>query len=155
MTFRPSPLAYALAVVIAWIICLAIAIDRVELFFTAIPPLVRMLRSPVPAESDVRDFNLATAFGPRLEGEDFVVTACALIEPTPGPIEILPVLPPLLSALTGPSPPQSSLRSRMVALNGTAICIAEQAAYSTSAWCSSGYGTKRGCGSPNPARSSV
>ena len=27
MTFRASPLAYALAVVVAWIICLAIAID--------------------------------------------------------------------------------------------------------------------------------
>jgi hypothetical protein len=100
MTFRPSPLAYALAVVVAWIVCLAIAIDRVELFFTAIPLLVRILRSPVPAESDVRDFSLATESGPRLEGEDFVVTGCALIEPAPGPIEILPVLPPLLSPLT-------------------------------------------------------
>jgi hypothetical protein len=100
MTFRPSPLAYALAVVVAWIICLAIVLDRVELFFTAIPLLVRVLRSPAPAESDVRDFSLATEPGPRLEGEDFVVTACALIAPTAGPIEILPVLPPLLNPLS-------------------------------------------------------
>ena len=47
-----------------------------------------------------RDFNLATEPGPRLEGEDFVVTACALIAPTAGPIEILPILPPLLSPLS-------------------------------------------------------
>lgn len=102
MTFRPSPLAYALAVVVAWIICLAIAIDRVELFFAAIPLLVRVLRSPAPAESDVRNFNLATEPGPRLEGEDFVVTACASIAPTAGPIEILPILPALLGSLSAP-----------------------------------------------------
>ena len=100
MNFRPSPLAYALAVVVAWIVCLAIAIDRVELFFTAIPLLVRILRSPAPGQSDVRDFSLATEPGPRLEGEDFVVTGSALIAPAAGPIEILPVLPPLLRPLT-------------------------------------------------------
>jgi uncharacterized protein (DUF58 family) len=100
MTFRPSPLAYTLAVVIAWLICLAIAIDRVELFFTAIPLLVRVLWSPAPAKSDVRDFNLATEPGPRLEGEDFVVTGSALIAKAAGPIEILPILPPLLIPLS-------------------------------------------------------
>lgn len=100
MNFRPSPLAYALAVVVAWIVCLAIAIDRVELFFTAIPLLVRILRSPAPGQSDVKDFSLATEPGPRLEGEDFVVTGSALIAPAAGPIEILPVLPPLLRPLT-------------------------------------------------------
>jgi uncharacterized protein (DUF58 family) len=100
MNFRPSPLAYALAVVVAWIVCLAIAIDRVELFFTAIPLLVRILRSPAPGQSDVKDFSLATEPGPRLEGEDFVVTGSALIAPSAGPIEILPVLPPLLRPLT-------------------------------------------------------
>jgi hypothetical protein len=86
MTFRASPLTYALAVVVAWIICLAIAIDRVELFFIAVPLLVRILRSPTPGGRDVRDFNLTTEPGPRLEGEDFVVTGRALIEPTAGPI---------------------------------------------------------------------
>ena len=100
MTFRASPLTYALAVVVAWIICLAIAIDRVELFFIAVPLLVRILRSPAPGARDVRGFNLATKPGPRLEGEDFVVTGCVLIESTAGPIEILPILPPLLSRLT-------------------------------------------------------
>ena len=48
----------------------------------------------------MRDFNLAAEPGPRLEGEDFIVTGCALIKATAGPIEILPILPPLLSPLT-------------------------------------------------------
>ena len=104
MTFRPSPLAYALAVVVAWIICLAIAIDRVELFFIAIPLLVRVLRSPAPAESDVRDFNLATEPGPRLEGEDFVVTVCALIAADGGthrdPSHLATLLSPLSAQRT-------------------------------------------------------
>ena len=100
MTFRPSPLAYALAVVVAWIICLAIAIDRVELFLTAIPLLVRILLSPAPGESNVRGFSLATEPGPRLEGEDFFVTASAMVASAAGPIEIIPILPPLLSSST-------------------------------------------------------
>ena len=100
MTFRPSPLAYALVVVLAWIICLAIAIDRVELFLTAIPLLVRILLSPAPGESNVRGFSLATEPGPRLEGEDFFVTASAMVASAAGPIEIIPILPPLLSSST-------------------------------------------------------
>ena len=96
MTFRPSPLAYALAVAVAWTVCLAIVLDRVELFFVAVPLVVRFMRSPTPARTDVRDFALTSQLEPRVEGEELTVAISARMPEASGPVEVLPVLPPLL-----------------------------------------------------------
>lgn len=100
MTFRPSPLAYALAVLLAWAFCLAIALGRVELCFVAVPLLVPLLRSPAPARTAVRDFHLVLDAAPLVEGEQLSVTISAWLTAPPGPVQVIPVLPPLLAAST-------------------------------------------------------
>ena len=43
MTARPTPLAFALATVIAWTLFLGILVDRAELFIAAVPLAVALL----------------------------------------------------------------------------------------------------------------
>ena len=100
MTFRPSPLFHAAAIVIAWAVCLAIALDRVELLFVALPLLVRLMWSTRNLLVDVQAFDLTVEEGPRTEGEQLAIAITAVIEPRTGPVEILPILPALLA----PSP---------------------------------------------------
>jgi uncharacterized protein (DUF58 family) len=97
VTFRPSALAYALAVVLGWIVCLAIAVGRAELLLAAIPLLVRFIRSPLPKALELRDFVFEVMTEQRIEGDDLAVKVRACIAGAPGPIEVLPVLPRLLS----------------------------------------------------------
>jgi uncharacterized protein (DUF58 family) len=99
MTFRPTALAYAFSVVLAWIVCLAVALDRVELLFVALPLVVAFLRAPGPARAEVTEVRLALEPGAGVEGDDLTVTITALVPGTGGPVEILPVLPPLLAPL--------------------------------------------------------
>ena len=101
MTFRPSRLTHALAVVIAWAVCLAIALDRVELLFVAVPLLARVMWARAAASIEIRDFALEVAAGPRSEGERLPIRIGAVIEGASGPVEVLPVLPPLLAPAAG------------------------------------------------------
>jgi uncharacterized protein (DUF58 family) len=98
VTFRPSPLAYALVVLIAWVFCLAILLGRVELFFVAVPLLVPILRSPAPGRVAIEEFRLAVDPGPFMEGEQLTVTISARLQAAPGPMEVVPVLPSLLAS---------------------------------------------------------
>jgi len=98
--FRPSRLAYALAVVAAWAFCLAIALGRVELFFLAVPLLVPVLRALAPGRRAVREFHLEPDASQVIEGEELTLTISARLQDAPGPVEILPVLPPLVTAST-------------------------------------------------------
>jgi len=97
VTFRPSRLAHALAVAIAWAVCLAIAIDRVELLFIALPLLARVMWARAGVAAEVRDFALEVEAGARAEGDALRIGISAVIEGASGPVEILPVLPPLLA----------------------------------------------------------
>ena len=97
MTFRPSRLTHAVAVVIAWAVCLAIALDRVELLFVALPLLVRLIWARAPAATAVRDFAIEVEAGVRNEGEQLRIRIHAVIDGASGPVEVLPVLPPLLA----------------------------------------------------------
>jgi uncharacterized protein (DUF58 family) len=96
MTFRPSALVYALVVVASWAFCLAIALGRVELFFVAVPLLVPILRTPAP-RTTVEGFDLVPDTSQLLEGEELTVAIEARLRIPSGPVEILPVLPALLS----------------------------------------------------------
>ena len=93
MTFRPSPLAYALAVVVAWLACLAIAVDRAELLFIAVPLVLRLARSSPPAEADIANFSLATDGVAPGEGDAFTLTIDARLTEATGLVQVLPVLP--------------------------------------------------------------
>ena len=108
MTFRPSRLAHAVAVVVAWAVCLAIALDRVELLFVALPLLARLMWPRAAAPVEVRGFALEVEARTRSEGEQLPIRIRAVIEGATGPVEILPVLPPLLapaaSAVVLPQP---------------------------------------------------
>jgi uncharacterized protein (DUF58 family) len=99
VTFRPSLLFHAAAIVIGWAVCLAIALDRVELLFAALPLLVRPMWSNRTTLADVQAFDLTVEAGPRTEGEQLAITITAVIEPHAGPVEILPMLPALLAPL--------------------------------------------------------
>ena len=93
MTFRPSPLAYALAVVVAWLACLAIAFDRAELLFIAVPLVLRLAQSLPPAEADIASFALVTCGVAPGEGAAFTLTIDARLTAATGLVQVLPVLP--------------------------------------------------------------
>jgi uncharacterized protein (DUF58 family) len=101
VTFRPSQLTYAVAVVVAWAVCLAIALDRVELLFLALPLLIRLMWARAAVSVGVRGFALEIEAGSRSEGEQLRIRISAVIEGATGPVEILPVLPPLLAPAPG------------------------------------------------------
>jgi len=91
--FRPGPLAYALAVLVAWLVCLAIAFDRAELLFVMVPLLLRLARSSPPAEADIENFALAAHGVTPVEGETFTLTIDARLTAATGLVQVLPVLP--------------------------------------------------------------
>jgi uncharacterized protein (DUF58 family) len=93
VTFQPSPLAYALAVLVAWLACLAIAFDRVELLFIAVPLVCRLVRSSPPANADIDGFALALDGVAPSEGDVFTLTIDAQFTAAIGPVQALPVLP--------------------------------------------------------------
>jgi uncharacterized protein (DUF58 family) len=99
-----------MAVVIAWAVCLAIALDRVELLFVALPLVVRLM-SRHAAAAELRDFDLTVEPGPRSEGEQLAITIRVVIEPVTGPVEVLPVLPSLMTAsrVTVAPPPDGAV----------------------------------------------
>jgi uncharacterized protein (DUF58 family) len=88
-------------VVIAWSVCLAIALDRVELLFVALPLLVRLMCSRTARSAEVHGFELKVEVGPHTEGDRLRIGVTALIDNATGPVEILPVLPPLLAPVPG------------------------------------------------------
>ena len=93
MTFRPSPLAYALAVLVAWLTCLAIAFDRAELLFIAVPLVLRLALSLPPAEADIASFALATDGVTPGEGDTFTLTIDARLTAAAGLVQVQPALP--------------------------------------------------------------
>ena len=93
MTFRPSPLAYALAVLVAWLACLAIAFDRAELLFIAVPLVLRLAQSLPPAEADIGSFALASDGVAPSEGDAFTLTIDARLTAATGLVQVLPALP--------------------------------------------------------------
>lgn len=93
MTFRPSPLAYALAVLVAWLVCLAIAFDRAELLFIAVPLVLRLAQSLPPAAADIGSFALSTdGVAPR-EGDALTLTIDARLTAATGLVQLVPALP--------------------------------------------------------------
>ena len=125
MTFRPSALAYAILVLVAWVLCLAILLGRVELFLIAVPLLVPVLRSPPPVQTRIRDFRLAVDPGPFMEGEEFSLAISARVDAPPGPVEVLPVLPPLFaSSLARPTAAVASTVDGRIHWNSRQQCHA-------------------------------
>jgi uncharacterized protein (DUF58 family) len=100
MKFRPSALAYGLVVVTGWIFFLAIALWRVELFLSAIPLLVALFRHGQPAEAEVAELHAMADSDQVVEGDEVQLTMQGGLRPVPGPVELLPVLPPLLVPAT-------------------------------------------------------
>jgi uncharacterized protein (DUF58 family) len=98
MTFRPSPLAYALALLIAWTCCLALATGRIELFLAAVPLAIPLVRSPAPGRTQVADFQITADTDPFTEGEELPIAFSACLRGAPGPVEVRPVLPALLAS---------------------------------------------------------
>ncbi len=98
MTFRPSTLAYALAVLVAWLACLAIAFDRAELLFIAVPLVLRLAQSSPPAEADIESLALATDGVAPGEGDAFILTIDAQITAATGLVQVLPALPGQVAA---------------------------------------------------------
>jgi uncharacterized protein (DUF58 family) len=86
-----------MAVVVAWAMCLAIALGRVEPLCVALPLLMRLMWSQRNAGVDVRALDSTVEPGPRIEGEPLAITINAVVEPPIGPVEILPILPALLT----------------------------------------------------------
>jgi len=93
VTFRPSPLAYALAVLVAWLACLAIAFDRAELLFIAVPLVLRLAQSLPPADADIGSFALASDGVAPSEGDAFTLTIDARLTAATGLVQVLPALP--------------------------------------------------------------
>jgi len=98
VTFRPSTLAYALAVLVAWLACLAIAFDRAELLFIAVPLVLRLAQATPPAEADIASFALATDGVTPGEGDTFALTIDARLTAATGLVQVLPVLPEQVGA---------------------------------------------------------
>jgi uncharacterized protein (DUF58 family) len=78
-------------------VCLAIALDRVEVLCVVLPLVVRLMWSPRNMVVDVHTFDLSVEPGPRTEGEQLGITISAVVEPPTGSVEILPILPFLLT----------------------------------------------------------
>jgi uncharacterized protein (DUF58 family) len=93
VTFRPSPLAYALAVVVAWLACLAIGFGRAELVFIAVPLVWRLVQSLPPAGADIAAFVLASDGVAPSEGDVFTLTVDARLTAATGLVQVLPALP--------------------------------------------------------------
>jgi uncharacterized protein (DUF58 family) len=100
VTYRPSPLAYALAVLAAWALCLAIALARAEMVLLAAPLLVPLLRAPAPRRARIADVQLDVPPTPCVEGEAVTLRVGASVEAAAGPVEIVPILPALLAPST-------------------------------------------------------
>jgi len=98
VTFRPSALAYALCVVVGWLVCLAVALGRVEPLFVAVPLVLRLLRAPTPAATTIDAFELMTDVHSLNENEEFTLTIVARVAVPTGLVEIIPVLPPQVRA---------------------------------------------------------
>jgi hypothetical protein len=79
-----SPLAYALAVLVACLACLAIAFDRAELLFIAAPLVLRLAQSLPPADADIGSFALASDGVAPSEGDAFTLTIDARLTAATG-----------------------------------------------------------------------
>jgi hypothetical protein len=143
VTFRPSPLAYALAVLVAWLACLAIAFDRAELLFIAVPLVLRLAQSLPPAEADIGSFALATDGVAPSEGDAFTLTIDARLTAATGLVQVLPALPEQV----GTSYRTAVFSNQMAGCAGTSRCCAASAACWTSMRCFSGNGTAAASGS--------
>jgi uncharacterized protein (DUF58 family) len=98
--FRPTPLAHALAVTLAWAVLLAVALDRPEFLCLALPLVVPLLRGAAPPRTEIIEAALAVDTSARSEGDELVVTVTAVAAGDPtGPLQFLLVRPPLARLL--------------------------------------------------------
>jgi uncharacterized protein (DUF58 family) len=100
MRFRPSALAYALIVLLVWAMCLGIVLGRVELFFLAVPIAVALLRAPAPQSLELSGFRFTVEMQPAREGDRIGFGINGELDGAPGPVEVIPLLPPILGRAT-------------------------------------------------------
>lgn len=100
MSFRPTPLAVALAAVLAQALFLGVVLNRPELFCLALVLLVALLRGAIPPSTRLQKAELAMDTSTRSEGDELVVTVTAVLAGDhAGPIQILLVRPSTASAV--------------------------------------------------------
>lgn len=101
MTFRPTPLAYALAVVLAWAILLGVALDRPEPFVLALPLLVALLRAGGSRPRTLLQAAISAKQDTAYEGDEVALMVSLRLSAPVGIVRMLPVIPPLASSLGG------------------------------------------------------
>jgi uncharacterized protein (DUF58 family) len=100
VSFRPTPLALALAVVLALAILLGVALGRPEFFCLALPPLVPLLRGAAPPRTEILGADLAVDTSAASEGDELAVAVTAAVAgDRAGPVRFLLARPPLARPL--------------------------------------------------------
>jgi len=99
MIFRPTKLAQALLLVIAFALVLGIALGRPELFAVALPLLVALLPGTRRGSNEVPQVVLTGDAETRFEGEELAITISARLPAVRGVVQIIPVLPTLFRPL--------------------------------------------------------
>ncbi|MGH7104792.1 MAG: DUF58 domain-containing protein [Acetobacteraceae bacterium] len=102
MSFRPSPLAHAFAVAMAWAVLLGIACGRPEMFVLSLPLLVALLRGIARRPRTAISAAMTVTPERASEGEELTLTVRARIAPALGPVRMLLPRLPLLQPVGDP-----------------------------------------------------
>ena len=101
MIVRATPLAFALAILLAWVLFLGVVSDRVELFVAAIPLACALGSVTMPIRSPRLELRQEVSAVRLAEGKRARVTVTVLTaEPAPM-VEVVTVLPPPLEVAEG------------------------------------------------------
>ncbi len=96
MNFRPTPLAHALTVALAWAVFLGIALGRPEPFLLAVPFIAALLHGAASRPHSAVQATVSVDRQQAAEGETLVRVIAAQIIAPAGPVQVLAVPPPLL-----------------------------------------------------------
>lgn len=101
MTLRATPLAFALAILLAWVLFLGVLSDRVELFVAAVPLVFGLGGAVLSIRPQCFDLRQEVSAVRLFEGDRaHVRVTVAAAEPAPM-VEIVSVLPPLIEVADG------------------------------------------------------
>jgi uncharacterized protein (DUF58 family) len=101
VTVRSTPLAFALAILLAWVLFLGVLSDRMELFVAAIPLAFGLSSVAVPIRPQRLELRQEVSAVRLAEGEQARVTV-TIVAAEPAPmIEVITVLPPLIEVAQG------------------------------------------------------
>ena len=100
MTFRPTALAYALGVVLAWALFLGVTLGRPEPFCAALPLLIALLRGVVRCRTTATSVEFSIDTLVQNEQDELTVTVTAVVRDPGGPVQLLLVLPAFVTPLS-------------------------------------------------------